>query len=173
MTMNKTKVRISPLLLDYRQMMEQWVDEARDEKLRVAALAEIILEPFPCVDIPDSEQAGLLRPPRIESLWPELYLRNGETHGLIQINTSDVFGIACIYVTLRDQAGNLLERGYAMRVQTCETHWGYIPDVALRAGTTVVVRAVAMDSLGGLSIAHETCTVCDTCQAPNDHEGMA
>ena len=44
--MNKTKVKISPLLLDHQQTMAQWVAECREEKLKYAAQVEDDLEPF-------------------------------------------------------------------------------------------------------------------------------
>jgi hypothetical protein len=159
--MNKTKIRVSPSLQEYCQTMAQWVNEAREEKLWITEKAEINLDPIPMrKDIPAPEKAGLLIPPWIELLWPEIYMRNGESDGLIMINTSDVFGIEYIYVTLRDEAGNLLESGYAMRTGVCG-HWGYPSCVDLAVGTSVLVRAVAVDTLGGMGVAHEKCTVQD------------
>jgi hypothetical protein len=135
------------------------VDEARDEKLLLSA--NILKVPFPVrKDIPAPERAGLLTAPRIEMLDAEIYLRDGETEGLIMINASDVFGIEYIYVTLRDDAENLLESGYAMLAE-CEGHWGYIPCEPLTLGTSVTVRAVAVDALGGMGIAQEKVTVTD------------
>jgi len=158
--MTKTKVRVSRSLLAYRQEMAQRVNEARDEKLRVSANAFKI--PFPVrEDIPAPKKAGLLTAPRIELLDADIYLRDGETDGLIMINVSDVFGIEYIYVTLRDDAGNLLESGYAMFTE-CEGHWGYMPCEPVTIGTSVTVRAVAVDTLGGMGVAYEKCTVQDT-----------
>jgi hypothetical protein len=105
-----------------------------------------------------AEKAGLLTPPRIELLWPESYVRNGETDGLIMVNTSDVFGIEDINVTLRDEAGNLRESGCAMRTGA-RGHWGYLSCVDLTVDTSVIVRAVAEDTLGGMGVAYEKCTV--------------
>ena len=157
--MTKTKVKVSPSLLAYHQEMAQWVDEARDEKLRVSA--NTFKVPFPVrKDIPAPERAGLLTAPRIEMLDAEIWLRDGETDGLIMINASDVFGIEYIHVTLRDDAENLLESGYAMFAE-CEGHWGYIPCEPVTIGTSVTVRAVAVDALGGLGLAQETVTVTD------------
>jgi hypothetical protein len=158
-TMTKTKVRVSRSLLSYCQEMAHRVDEARDEKIRVSA--NTFKVPFPVrKDIPAPERAGLLTAPRIEMLDAEIYLRDGETDVLILINVSDVFGIEYIYVTLRDNAENLLESGYAMFAE-CEGHWAYIPCEPLTIGTSVTVRAVAVDALGGLGIAQETVTITD------------
>ncbi len=159
--MNKTILRVSPFLQEYCQTMAQWVNEAREEKLWITEKAEINLDPVPMRrDIAAPEKAGLLTPARIELLWPEIYVRNGETDGLIMINTSDVFGIEYIYVTLRDEAGNLLESGYARRTGVCG-HWGYPFCADLTVSTAVTVRAVAVDSLGGMGVAYEKCTVQD------------
>jgi hypothetical protein len=167
--MNKTKVRLTPDLLDYRQSMAQLVHEARQERLRLAETFDDTIEPYPASpDITPTDQAGLLTPPRIASLWPEIYLRDGETFGIIQINTLDVFGVLYVYITLKDELGNPLESGCAMRNEICEGHWGYVPSVPLTVGTTVVVRAVAVDALGGMGIAQEKVTVTDGCPGSAD-----
>lgn len=100
--------------------------------------------------------AELLSQAREEKLWIDV--RSGETKGLILINTADVFGILNIYITLRDEAGNLLEAGYAIRTGI-RGHLGYITGVELPAGMLVSVRAVAVDPLGGAGIGYGTCTV--------------
>ena len=62
--MNKTKVKVSPLLLDYQITMAQWVAESREEKLNYAAQVENDLEPFTgAMDIYTPETPGLLTPP--------------------------------------------------------------------------------------------------------------
>src|SRR5215210_6893974 len=80
-----THVRLSPLILGYRQMIQQQVNEARDEKLRISALAETASEYFPIrMDMPAPAKAGLLPPPKIHILSADIYLRNGMTEGFIQ-----------------------------------------------------------------------------------------
>src|SRR5690349_4428565 len=163
--MNKTKVRVSPSLLDYCQVMAQNVNDLRDEKLRIAASTKINLEaPVVEMDIPVSEQAGLLTPPRIEILQPEFYWKdgqNGEIEGIIQMITSDLFGIVDIYVTLRDDAGKLLEAGHAMPDEVYLGCWAYLPCAGPSVGSSAIVRAVAADALGGMHIAEETVTLTD------------
>jgi hypothetical protein len=167
--MTKIKLRLSPSLLEYCQAMTQSVNDARDEKLRVAAQAKINLEPFadPMIDIPVPEAAGLLTPPRIEMLLPEYYLGDDGMEGIIHISTSAVFGIVSIYVTLKDEAGDLLEKGYAMRDEAYMGYWAFLPSVIPMVGTTVVVRAVALDALGALSVAEEKVTVTDGSLGPS------
>jgi len=159
--MNKTKVRVSPNLCDYWQVMTQRVNDLRDDKLRMEAEAELDVQPFhEPVEIASYEKAGLLSPPLIEWLLPEFYLlENGETEGIVNILTSDLFGIASICVTLRDEAGNLLEKGYAIRDETHLGCWAYPPELAPAVGSTVVVRAVATDALGGMNISETDVTL--------------
>jgi hypothetical protein len=57
------------------------------------------------------------------------------------------------------QAGNVLESGHAMRDETCVGYWAYPPDVTPPLGTSLIVRAVATDALGGTNIAEETVTL--------------
>lgn len=159
--MNKTKVKVSPLLLDYQSTMAQWLEEAREEKLKYAAQTEENLEPFDNqVQIPAFEQAGLLTPPQIECVTPNFYWREGGgIEGIIHVITSDVYGIVSISLTLRDEAGNLLESGQAMRDEQWVGYWSYLPRLTPTVGTSVIVRAVAADALGGLSIAEEKLAV--------------
>lgn len=159
--MTKTKVRVSPLLHEYWQGMAQDVNNLRAEKLRINARAEIDLQPFNHeVDASAPDVAGLLTPPWIEALLPKFYLReDGEIEGIITIVTSDLFGIASIVVSMRDEAGNIMESGDAMLDENWLGFWTYLPSIAPGVGTSLVVRAVATDGLGGLSIAEESVTL--------------
>ncbi len=66
--MNKTKVRLTPSLLDYQQWMADLVDDAREERLRLAETYADSMDTDPSgPDIPALDKAGLLEPPRIES----------------------------------------------------------------------------------------------------------
>ena len=67
---------------------------------------------------------------------------------LLSAFSNDLFGIADLCVTLRDEAGDLLESGQALRDETCLGYWVYLPDVTPPAGTCLIVRAVAKDALG-------------------------
>ena len=88
-------------------------------------------------------------------------MEEGEVEGIINICTSDLFGIVEISLTLRDEAGNLLEKGYAELNEGCVGCWAYPVQkrMALALGTTLTIRAVAIDSLGGMSIAEEKLTL--------------
>jgi hypothetical protein len=161
--MTKTKVRISPSLLAYQQEMTQLVNDLRDDKLRIAAEVEMDLEPFTDqVDITASEKAGLLMPPQIDILMPEFYyLDDGEIEGIVHVNTSDLFGIAYIHITLTDETGNLLEKGYAIMDEDCIGLWAYLPRIPPAVGATVCVRALIGDALGGMNTAQTHVTLTD------------
>ena len=155
--MKTTKVRVSPSLRDYWQMMQQYVNDLREEKLRITARAKMNVEPFTDqANIDRSEKAGLLTPPRIEALVTDFYMGDeGEIEGIINMATSDLFGIASIAVTLRDETGKLLEKGQAVPEEDCLGCWAYLPDLVPAVGTTLIVRAVATDALGGMHILEE------------------
>jgi len=161
--MDKIKVWLSPLLLDYQITMAQWVAESREAKLNYAAQVEDDLEPFTgAVDIYAPETPGLLTPPWIETVFPVFYfVENGEVEGLINLSTSDLFGIGQISVTLWDEAGNLLEEGDAELNKGCIGCWAYPvqKSMAPAVGSTLTIRAVAIDPLGGMSIAEEKLTL--------------
>lgn len=159
--MDKIKVWLSPLLHEYQQTTAEWRDELREEKLRYAEQVNDDVEPFTGeAELFAPETAGLLTPPWIESLLPVFYwLEDGEIEGIINICTSDLFGITAISVTLRDEAGNLLEKGYAELNDDCVGVWAYAPSVTLAVGATVIVRAVARDALGGMSLMEEKITL--------------
>jgi hypothetical protein len=75
------------------------------------------------------------------------------------MTTSDLFGIESIDVTLRDETGKLLEKGQAMRDEDWLGCWAYLPDLVPAVGTTLIVRAVATDALGGMNILEEKLTL--------------
>jgi hypothetical protein len=161
--MDKTKVRVSPDLLDYQITTAQWVADCREEKLTYAAQVEDDLEPFTgAVDFYSPETPGLLTPPWVETVFPVFYfLEDGEIEGLINVVTSDLFGIQKISVTIWDEAGKLLDSGYAELNEGCIGCWAYPVQkrMAPAVGTTLTIRAVASDSLGGMSIAEEKLTL--------------
>lgn len=155
-----TKVRISPLLFAYQQDIAERVAEVCEENAE-----ERLLHPrddqisLLRTDGVELHIPGLLHPPRIELLWPDFYLKNGCLDGIIQISTSEYFGVTDVFVSLEDARGNLLESDYAMENDFMENHWGYIPSVPASPGAVIVVRAVAIDALGGFAVKTQTITV--------------
>jgi hypothetical protein len=113
----------------------------------------------PCKDIPELWVPGLLVPPRVELLWPDIHLQDGHLDGWIQIGTSEVYGVTNVLVVLEDDEGNIIESDYALDTDVIRNYWGYFASAPLPVGTTVTVRAIAMDSLGGIGIKTERITV--------------
>ena len=79
--------------------------------------------------------------------------------GLVQINTSEYFGVMSVYVVLEDDQGNPIESDYAFENELMRNHWCYVPSASLPSGTTVTIRVIAMDQLGGVGIQSESVTV--------------
>jgi hypothetical protein len=102
---------------------------------------------------------GLLAHPQIEMILPDISLENGHLDGLIQIHTSEYYGVMNVYVVLEDDQGHRLESDYALENEFVENHWCYVPFAPLQSGTTVIVRAIALDRLGGVGIQTESITV--------------
>ena len=154
--MHKTKVKISPSLLDYRQGMAELVNEVCEENEFANRDRPDVTEfGSAATEVAELWVPGLLRPPKIELLYPDLWVNDGHLDGIIHINTSEYFGVLNVYVVLEDDQGHRLESDYAIDTDDVENSWGYFPSVPLPAGSTVIVRAVASDALGGLSIAEE------------------
>ncbi len=82
-------------------------------------------------------------------------------HGFVDIGISDVFGVVCVFVSLCDEAGTVLEKGYAWCDEDLQGYWFYFPQITLPVGMPVTVRAVARDSLGAMGMAQEKVTVLD------------
>jgi hypothetical protein len=154
------KVLLTPSVLEYRCAMAALVEELCEENSK--DMRESIEEFGPAAtEVVEFWTPGLLRPPKIESLWPDLWLEDGHLDGIIQINTSEYFGVMNVYVTLEDDQGNRLESDYALDNDVMKNYWGYFPSAPAHYGMTVIVRAIAMDRLGGVGIRTERVTVCD------------
>ena len=155
-----TKVFLSPAVLGFRQAMADLVQQVCDEH----ALAGVGREWDPELEPERTEVAelgiaGLLRPPKIEMVWPSLCLKDGRLDGIILIHTSEYFGVMNVYVILEDEEGNHLESDYALDNDYVENHWGYIASAPANPGMTIVVRVLALDRLGGAALHTERVTV--------------
>lgn len=155
-----TKVILSQSLFEYRQAMAELVNQVCEENMIIGADRPSVEDFGPApTDVPELGVPGLLRPPRIESLWLDIRLKDGHLDGIIQINTSEYFGVMNVHVRLEDDRGNHLESDYALDNEIVENHWGYFSSAPLSPGTTIVVRAIALDRLGGVAIRMERITV--------------
>ena len=140
--------------------MADLVDEVCEEDRYTEADREDLEELYPSrKDVLELWTPGLLFPPQVEGLCLDLWLEQGHLDGLIQINTSEYFGVMNVYVTLEDDRRNRIESGYAFDNDSMKNHWGYVPSGLAQYGMTVVVRAIAMDPLGGVGLRTERITV--------------
>ena len=156
-----TKVRVTPSILLYRQAMADLVDRVCEQDRIASEGCEDIEQLDPTrKDILELWTPGLLFPPQVEGLCPELWLEDGRLHGIILISTSEYFGVMNVYVTLEDEQGNRLESGYAVDNDVMKNYWGYIPSAPAHSGMAVIVRAIVRDRLGGVGIKTERTTVC-------------
>src|SRR5689334_2810026 len=104
MPMNKIKVRISPLLLDYRAGMAELVNQVCEENEIANRDRPDIADFGPAAtEVVELGVPGLLRPPKIESLFLDIYVTDDHLDGLIQISTSEYFGVMNVYVILEDE----------------------------------------------------------------------
>ena len=159
--MTRTKVIISPSLLDYHEGMAELVNQVCEEN-KIASMGHADIEDFgPAnTNVPELWVPGLLRPPKIESLCTDIYVTDGHLDGHIFISTSEYFGVMNVFVAIEDEQGNRIESDFAVDTNgVVENFWGYAPSALLPCGTTIIVRAIAMDRLGGVGIQTERITV--------------
>jgi hypothetical protein len=156
-----TRVFLSLSVLDYCEAMAELVREVC-EKPTITGVSprnkRKELSPARR-DLPAFRLDGLLKPPKIEALDPCLFPAEDQVDGIIQITASANYGVMNVYVTLEDAQGKQIESGFALRDEVEEDDWYYFPSVSLRSGVSVTVRAIAMDSLGGIGIQNEDVTV--------------
>jgi hypothetical protein len=145
-----TKVYVTQSILDYQREMANLVRQTIRERFIAGVKAARRGEPL-------FFQVDLLPPPLIEKFDLELY--EGNDHGLIQIYTSDDFGITNVHVVLTDAQGNLIEAGDAEESSEGSGYWGYITTVSVPAGTSVTVYAAAIDELWGLGALSTSLTI--------------
>jgi hypothetical protein len=137
--------------------MAELVNQVCEEN-RIAKLGRPDIEDFGPANTNVAELwvPGLLRPPRIESLFLDMSWKDGHLDGQIFISTSEYFGVMNVFVAIEDEQGNPIESDYAVDTNgEVENFWGYAPSAPLPCGTTIVVRAIAMDALGGVGIQTE------------------
>ena len=157
-----TRVILSLSVLEYRQAMAELVHEVSQENTIIGVDPWIKRKDvFPIrKELPAFCRPGLLKSPKIEALDLScLFLADGQLDGFIQISTSGDYAVMDVYVVLEDHHGNQIESGFAIRDTVWEDYWGYPPCASLPSGTSVTVRAIAMDPLGGVGIQNESITV--------------
>jgi hypothetical protein len=121
--------------LTYSQLVDEVGEKEKAEKNIIGVDYESLLDLGAIrMDIPELGVPGLLRPPRVELICPDIVLVDGHLDGIMQVNTSENFGVLDVYVILEDDQGNPIESDYAMENDYVENHWGYIPFAPLPPG---------------------------------------
>jgi hypothetical protein len=103
------------------------------------------------------EEEDLL--PAAEIMAIILYAYEGKGDDYIAISVSSNFPIASAYITIRDESGNLIERCQAGPHPSAPELWDMPANVRVPSGTTVTVRAVVMDYMGGIRVGWESKTL--------------
>jgi hypothetical protein len=156
-----TRVILSVDVLEYRQAMAALVDEVCQKNRMIGVDPECRRNEL----LPLRKELsafwldGLLRPPRIEALNPYLFPPEDQVDGIIQITASGDYGVINVYVTLEDDRGKQIESGFALKDKVEKDDWFYFPCASPPSGTSVTVRAIAMDPLGGIGTQNENITV--------------
>ena|SRR5690349_22633088 len=155
-----TKVRITRPILEYRQEMAELVEQiCRESTVNGVDRQRMNKFVSPRKEVLELCLPGLLTHPQVESLWAAICLTDGHLDGWIQINTSECYGVLDVYVVLHDEQGDLIESDFAIHEESMPNHWGYFASAPVQPGTTVVVRAMAMDQFGGIGVCTERVTV--------------
>lgn len=87
--------------------------------------------------------ADYFRPPVVSVIDAAGY--HGRVGDLIKVSASDDFEVVAVSIVIRDAADAVLEQGVATLVGG---HWTYVATVAVAAGETVTIEAVAKDRPG-------------------------
>lgn len=96
-----TKVRMSPMIFEYRQGMAELVNQVREKITATGVSRGRLLDPSETrMDIPGLSMAGVLEPPRVEEIFADIWLKDRYLDGIIQIHTSEDFAVMNIHVTL-------------------------------------------------------------------------
>ena len=162
--MTKTKVFLSPSVLEYRQEMAQAVEQVR-RVWNIAGVKPCSYQPpfqIPS-DAVSSEPrlAGLLKPPRIEIvIIGDFLIEKGWIDETIQFWTWGDFGPLHVMVNILDEQGQIIESNCAIPNELLLNHWGYF--VELEAGDcngsrSLTIQAIVSDRLGGTGM--QTVTV--------------
>jgi hypothetical protein len=142
-----TKVLISADLLDYRQAMKDglcqvirynYVEGVRRPERVEGMEAPRFLE-------------DLLPPPCIALLFLDEYDGQDPEQDYIAAEVYSDFGLVSMEITIRDEHGNLIERGGMYPFPGNSDLWDYPPKSRVPLGTTVIIQVTALDCLGGLA----------------------
>jgi hypothetical protein len=152
-----TKVFVHASTFEYHQTMTELVRQIRMQKIICGVKPPIPIEHNWYLPAIESYGANLLNPPIIEALF--LYEYEGHIDDLVGVQTSDDLGIVSVYVSIRDDKGNIIENGYATEEPIGLGIWFYVASVSISSGTPVIVYFTVEDCLGGVAAKSESITI--------------
>jgi hypothetical protein len=141
-----TKVLIDRYGIEYRRKIAESVCEI----IEVRHISGVTAQGCPA---PPLDQLHLMPPPALEKI--DLTTYKGRRQNVIQITTSDIFGIGNLRVRIQAENMTLLESGSAVESFVGSGHWNYLTGVSVPSGTSVIVYAAATDCLGGVGARSE------------------
>ena len=94
--------------------------------------------------------ADFLNLPSVDNVDTSAY--QGQVNDLIQIVTSDDFGVVNVHVKLTDPSGATIESGNAVETPAGTGHWTYTATASVSAGTMVGITITATDRPGGVAV---------------------
>ena len=137
-------------LLEYRQWMkEELRDVIRQNYIAGIETVELLEQPFGGEDLL----------PAVEIMAIILDAYEGKGDDYLAVSVFSDFPVASVYITIRDENGNLIESYQACKHPSAPELWDMPANVCVASGTSVTVRAVVMDYMGGIRVGQESKTV--------------
>ena len=93
---------------------------------------------------------GLLEPPTMD--WIDLSEYDGQAGGLIYMAPAPDAGSIRIFVSIRDDRGNVIESSQALLVSRVEEQWCFPAMESIPSGTPVTISIIAVDCVGRVRV---------------------
>ncbi len=138
-----TKVLIDESFLTYQRELVGDISEAIKEN----SIEGVNIYP---PEEPVLFQPTFVLPPQIKLLDLELF--DGNMGGLIQIYSRGL-ELFNVHVIIRDEYGNLIEKGDADEAIDCPGLWGYVTTVSIPSRTALNIYVAAIDCVDGVGAA--------------------
>jgi hypothetical protein len=156
--MMQAKTIFDPVLLKSEQPMAEAIYrlQIQEENFFFSRSWLRSLTPAPSAPQPvkgEIYMEGLLRPPGIASVEIE------DADPIIFIFTDEGVGKIDIFVSVRDEQGNVVESGPALYLPGSGTEWAFTILEPVPPGATVDVSITVVDCVGGVRVEHHRLTI--------------
>jgi hypothetical protein len=160
--MELKKIIFDPALLDAPHPMAEMMYRLQTQKESSFSARELFRSQMPSAHgrrhySYEVYQEGLLLPPDI--LRIDLSDYDGQAGGCIFITPASDAGSIRVFVSIRDEQGNLIESSRAIPIAPGAQEWGCAAMESVPPGTTVTVSVTAVDCVGGVRIENRRVTV--------------